>query len=253
MLVFATGCASTSKRPASDRRFVFERDSFAYGNELLWEYEPDPATGKMKTRPRDPRPDYHHYCFVMARAARQFFDFAEFRPELPKAEEAVYRERIREVIRRDPRSNPATRSSIVIPGYAGLREFSREQEALLKELCGGAWESYVQRGHWRMIFPLSRSHQEDMAERLRGELARGILPVIHLVRFPQLTINHAMVVYAAEPVPEGIRFLCYDPNDPARPQEITYRHEERRFDTPRNKYFIGGRVDIYEVYRNWLY
>lgn len=253
LFAFTAGCASTAKRASADRQFDFERDSFAYANELVWEYEPDPATGKMNTRPREPKPDYTHHCFVMARAARQFFDFAEFRPADPKLDEASYRRRIKELIRRDPRSDPARRPPIEFPGYANLREFSREHEALLKELCGGAWESYVQRGHWRIVFPFSDGQQEEMAVRLRRELARGIAPVIHLVRFPQLTINHAVVVYEAVAKDEGVRFLCYDPNDPTRPLEIDYREQDRRFYTPQNDYFIGGRVDVYEVYRNWLY
>jgi len=252
-LACAAGCASTAKRPASDRQFVFERDSFAYANELLWEYEPDPVTGKMNTRPRDPEPAYHHYCFVMARAARQFFDFAEFRPDQPKAEAAVYRKRIREVIGRDPRSDPADRPPIVIPGYANLREFSREHEALLKDLCGGKWESYVQRGHWRMIFPFGDGHQAATVERLQRELDRGIVPVIHVVRFPQLTINHAVVVYRADAGSDGVQFHCYDPNDPEQPCTITFRTRDQRFDMPANDYFIGGHVDVYEVYRNCWY
>ncbi len=253
LLAFTSGCASTTKRAATDRQFVFERDGFAYANELVWEYEPDPATGKMNTRPRDPKPDYTHHCFVMARAARQFFDFAEFRAAEPKVGEATYRKRVKEVIARDPRADPARRPPIVFPGYASLWEFSREHEAVLKELCGSAWESYVQRGHWRVVFPFSDGHQEETAERLQRELARGVAPVIHLVRFPQLTINHAVVVFEAIAKDGGVQFRCYDPNNPERPLEIDYRREDRRFYTPQNDYFVGGRVDVYEVYRNCWY
>lgn len=253
LVAFSTGCASTARRSAADRHFAFERDSFAYANELVWTYEPDPATGKMNTRQREPKPDYTHHCFVMARAARQFHDFAEFRPADPKVDEATYRKLVKAVIRRDPRSDPARREPIVFPGYASLWEFSREHEAMLKELCGSAWESYVQRGHWRVVFPFSDGHQEMMAERLQRELARGVAPVIHLVRFPQLTINHAVVVFEAIPKDGGVQFRCYDPNNPERPLEIDYRRGDRRFFTPQNDYFIGGRVDVYEVYRNCWY
>jgi len=253
LVLISTGCASTAKRAPTDRQFVFERDGFAYANELVWEYEPDPATGKMNTRPREPKPDYTHHCFVMARAARQFFDFAEFRATEPKVNESIYRQRVKEVIGRNPRSDPARRDPVVIPGYPNLRAFSREHEPLLKDLCGSAWESYFQRGHWRVVFPFSDRHQEAMVERLQRELSRGMAPVIHLVRFPQLTINHAVVVYEAAATDEGVRFLGYDPNDPTRPLVIYYRREDRRFYTSQNDYFIGGRVDVYEVYRNWLY
>jgi len=253
VLVLVLGCASTAKRPPSDRAFVFGRDTFAYANELVWDYELDPATGEMTTRPRDPKPAYTHHCFVVARAARQFFDFARFDPAQPKVAPAEYRRLIAAVIARDPRANPARREPVVIPGYANLHTFSRDHEALLKEECGGAWQSYVQRGHWRMIWPLTKAQQQRMAGRLRAELDRGVAPVIHLVRFPQLTINHAVVVYEAVATGTGVEFRCYDPNNPVEPLVITYRNEERRFHTPPNNYFIGGRVNVYEVYRNWLY
>lgn len=253
VLVLVLGCASTASRPPSDRTFVFGRDTFAYANELVWEYEPDATTGAMTTRPREPKPDYTHHCFVVARAARQFFDFARFDPAQPKVTPADYRRLIARVVTRDPRADPSRREPVVIPGYANLHEFSRDHEALLKEECGGAWQSYVQRGHWRLIWPLTPGHQQRMANRLQGELDRGIAPVIHLVRFPQLTINHAVVVFAAVATDMGVEFRCYDPNNPVEPLLITYRNEERRFHTPPNNYFIGGRVDVYEVYRNWWY
>lgn len=253
VLVLSLGCASTAKRLPSDREFTFGRDTFAYANELVWDYEFDPATGELTTRPRDPKPAYTHHCFVVARAARQFFDFARFDPAQPRVAPAEYRRLVAAVIARDPRADPSRREPVVIPGYASLHEFSRDHEALLKGACGGAWQSYVQRGHWRLVWPLTTAQQQRMAGRLRDELDRGIAPVIHLVRFPQLTINHAVVVYEAVETGTGVEFRCYDPNNPVAPLLITYRSEERRFFTPPNNYFRGGRVDVYEVYRNWLY
>lgn len=253
LLVLASGCASISNRQATDRHFEFGRDNFAYANELQWIYEPDPTTGKMKTRPRIPEPKYHQYCFVMSRAARQFYDFARFEPKEPKADEEAYRHLIKEVLSRSPRSNPARRDLVIIPGYADLFDFSRDYESELKDLCGGWWQSYVQRGHWRMVFPFSDAHQAETAARLRNELEKGIAPVVHLVLFPEQTINHGVVVYQEKDVPEGMNFLCYDPNDPSAPLTLTYQKEDSRFHTPQSNYFIGGEVDVYEVYRNWLY
>lgn len=253
ILVLTTGCASTARRQPINHQFELGRDSFSYANELLWEYEPDPLTGKMNTRPRDPKPTYRNYCFVMARAARQFFDFAEFDPTQPQADEPTYAQLIRKVISRDPRSDPSRKPPIVIPGYANLHEFSRAHEAQLKELCGSNWQSFVQRGHWRVVFPFSDGHQAGMAQRLQHELGRGIAPVVHLIRFPEQTINHGVLVYRATETLEGVQLLCYDPNNPEKSLELNYRREDQRFYTPQNSYYIGGRVDVYEVYRNWLY
>ena len=207
----------------------------------------------IKSRPRVPKPEYRHYCFVMARAARVFFDFARFAPEQPRLDAAVYRRLVREVLARNARSDPARREKIVLPGYANLHEFSRDHEALLKAAGGGNWRSFVQRGHWRIIFPFSRNNQAAMAARLRAELARGVAPVIHVVLFPEQTINHALVIYRVTETADGSRFSCYDPNDPGKPLELSYEATGRQFRFPATKYFSGGAVDVNEVYRNWLY
>lgn len=54
------------------RRFEFARDSFAFANELVWEYRFDAVTGKTTFSQRVPPPNYAHRCFVLARSARQF-------------------------------------------------------------------------------------------------------------------------------------------------------------------------------------
>lgn len=253
LLVLASGCASITTRQPTGRHFEFGRDNFAYANELQWVYEPDLEAGKMRTHARVPKPDYHQYCFVMSRAARQFYDFARFDPKLPKTDEATYRRLIDEVLSHDPRSDPAKHKLVVIPGYADLYDFSRDYESDIKDLCGGGWQSYVQRGHWRMLFPFSDAHQAKTVVTLRRELEKGIAPVIHVVLFPAQTINHGVVVYRVEDVPEGVRFWCYDPNNPKTPLQITYQNDDGRFHTPMSNYFFGGEVDVYEVYRNWRY
>ena len=133
------------------------------------------------------------------------------------ADDGIYRRLIREVVSRNPRMPcsggrqtaafqkiglagflpKAATEPIVIPGYANLREFSTAREPLLKAECGGAWHSYVLRSHWRMIFPISRAHQERTAARLLPALRRNFSPIIHLVRFPSLTINHGMILFDA--------------------------------------------------------
>ncbi|HXA95695.1 MAG TPA: hypothetical protein VN323_09050 [Candidatus Dormibacteraeota bacterium] len=60
------------------RRFDFERDAFAFPNELLHEYRFDPATGDTRLARRTPRPHYVLRCFLLAKAARQFLYHARF-------------------------------------------------------------------------------------------------------------------------------------------------------------------------------
>ena len=202
---------------------------------------------------KQPRPDYALRCFVLARAARQFLYHAEFQPGATQLTEAEYRRRIRAVVARNPRVPCAPERRVAFPGYAGLRDFSREWERVLKEDCGGAWRSYVLRSHWRMVFPISRRHQERTRDALTARLEQGVPPIVHLVRFPQLTINHGMTVFAVEPGSQETRFTAYDPNEPAHPVRLTFDHSTRTFTLPPNRYWAGGRLEVIEIYRSWWF
>ena len=245
------GCV-TAQKPAVGRPFIFETDTFAYPNELVWEYRYD-EHGKWVSRPRDPKPTYSHHCFVVAKAAQQFFQNARFDPAQPVADEETYRQLIRRVVGLNPRRVLPASEKIVIPGYPHLRAFSVAQEKLLKAECGGAWQSYFQRGHWRMIFPFSRDNQQEMANRLATQLSRGEPLVIHLVRFPQLTINHAMVLYGVRQAGENLEFTAYDPNLPEKPALLTFDAARRSFFLPANNYYPGGNLDVYQVYHRCNY
>lgn len=234
------------------RRFEFPRDTFAFANELLWEYRFDTANGKTVFRRREPAPDYAHRCFVLVRAARQFLYHARFEAEQKIADAAVYRRLVREVVSRNPRMPCAEDERIVIPGHPSLRDFSAAHEGLLKAECGGAWRSYVLRSHWRMIFPIGRGHQSATAGSLLKAIREGFSPIIHLVKFPALTINHGMILYEASETEDGHEFLGYDPNDPSRPAPLTYNRHTRSFDLPANSYWAGGPLDVIEIYRGWF-
>jgi hypothetical protein len=246
------GCATSTPSASGSRRFIFEQDTFAYANELVWEYHLD-EHGKWTHRSREPKSDYTHHCFVVARSAKQFFQNARFDPAQPKADSATYRRRIRKVVSASPRKRLPEVEKIVIPGYANLRAFSEAQQGLLKTQCGGAWQSYFQRGHWRMIWPFSRNHQCQTAERLLREIKSNATPVVHLVRFPSLTINHAVLLFEVRETADRVEFAAYDPNSPERTATLTYDRARRSFSFPANSYFPGGRVDAYEIYRNWCY
>lgn len=244
---------SGARTDVRDFKFRFERDALAFPNELVWEYRFDPATGKVSTFRNDPPPRYAHRCFVMVRSARQFLYHARFAPERPVVDDATYRDLIRQVVRRSARRPSPAAATIEIPGYPDLRTFSRERADLLREACGAAWESYVLRSHWRMVFPISRLHQQRMADQLVDALTRRPAPIAHLVRFPQLTINHALLLYGRREVPGGIEFEAYDPNVPAEPARLGYDVATRTFSLPRNHYWAGGAVNVIEVYRGWFY
>ena len=244
--------AETSAANPMPRRFDFNRDRFAFANELKWAYHHDAATGQTTFAPREPKPDYSLRCFVLARAARQFLYHALFDTAAPATDERTYRQLIREIVSRNPRVSCPPDRRVVFPGYGGLHAFSAAWEALLKTECGGAWRSYVLRSHWRMVFPISRRHQARTAEQLAAHLREGSSPIIHLVRFPQLTINHGMILFDVDQTRDGLAFDAYDPNDPTQPTRIFYDARQQNFKLPANAYWVGGRLDVIEIYRSWF-
>jgi hypothetical protein len=245
------GCVTTPK-PAAERAFNFQTDTFAYPNELVWEYFYD-AKGKWTSQSRQPKPTYSHHCFVVAKTAHQFFRNVRFDPRQPVADEQTYRRLIRKVVATNPRQSLPASEKIVIPGYPHLRAFSAAQEKVLKAECGGAWQSYFQRGHWRMIFPFGRESQQEMAEQMARRLATGEPLVIHLVCFPELTINHAMVLYEARESEGHLQFEAYDPNQPEKPVQLTFDRTFQSFFLAANNYYPGGLLDVYQVYHRWNY
>jgi hypothetical protein len=234
------------------RRFDFQRDAFDFANELVWEYLFDNATGAVTFRRRQPKPAYTHRCFVLTRAARLFLYHARFEPGQPMVDASVCRRLIRQVLARNPRQPSPESAQVVIPGFASLRDFSRKQEALLKAECGGAWRSYVLRSHWRMVFPISRAHQARTAAALQAALARGDSPIMHLVVFPRLTMNHGMVLFDCRMTRQGLEFDAYDPNSPQAPARLTYAADQQTFRLPANSYWAGGDLDVIEIYRGWF-
>jgi hypothetical protein len=240
------------RSPIAPRRFVFESDSFAFANELLWEYRLSPESGKMKFSPRSPKPDYAHRCFVLVRAARQFLYHARFEAQAKIAEDAMYRRLVHKTVSRNPRRAAKPEDQIVIPGFACLREFSALRPQLLKKECGGAWRSYVLRSHWRMVFPITRDHQQKTAASLAGALREGFSPIVHLVQFPAVTINHGMILFDVADTESGWAFSAYDPNDPRQPAAIMFDKAARQFSLPANAYWAGGPLNIIEIFASWF-
>jgi hypothetical protein len=243
----AGGCAATHQ--GAGRPFEQGRDSFAFANELEWAYTFNEQTGKMDHHARDPQPAFVQRCFPVTIAARKFYYHARFDVSTPRVGAADYQKLAHQVGSRSQRRPSPEAEKIVIPGYANLHEFSRDHETVLKQEIGGKWRSYAQRGNWRMVFPFTRSGQARAAARLAEEVRAQRGPIIHLVTFPSLAINHVILLTGVAKDDGGWRFTAYDPNAPGQPAEIFYHQATRRFEFPRNAYFQGGSVNVYEVYR----
>ncbi len=248
MILTKTNLAATGAR-----RFEFARDSFSFPNELVWEYQLDAATGKRVLTPRNPKPEYAHRCFAMTRIARQFFYHAQFVADQTGTTDETYRQLVRAVLARHPRIPCKPEDRIIIPGFAGLREFSRVHERLLKIECGGAWRSYFLRSHWRMIVPFSRAHQANTAAGLAAALKQNRLPIVHIVKFPSLTINHCIVLFNAVETKRGWEFESYDPNNADEAERLTFDGELRTFFLEPNACWNGGPLNASHIIRSWFF
>lgn len=245
-LLLAGGCASVP--PAeSGPAFVFPEETFAFANELIAVYKPSPD-GRLRMKPREVPAEYGQNCLAMIRAARLFHAHARFAPELPRASQALYQERTEAVLTRNPRKKRPVADPVVIPGYSNLYAFSQGEETLLRIAVDDRLGAYFQRGNWRMINPFTRGHQAQTAEAILSGVRRGEPPVVHVVRFPEIAINHMVLVYAALETPDEIFFQFYDPNYPDDRLQMRYDRSRRSFEFPRNDFFSGGPVRAYEIY-----
>lgn len=197
--------------PVAVPTFSFERDTFAFPN-MIRSRHPDDEPGL-----------YANYCFVLARALRQFAQFVRFDPAASKLDHAGYVERVTQVAARaayDPAPPPAER--IVIPGYANLREFSREQETAVKQGLGGRWLTLFHWTNWRVVLPISDDHQERLALTIIDELRAGRLVQLLVSNFPKPELNHTVVVFESIPKKGAVDFVVWDPNNPDGPGIITF-------------------------------
>jgi hypothetical protein len=247
----AWGCAEHTRLPAGSP-FRFANDTFAFSNETVWEYNIDEATGHATWHRRDPRPPFSLRCGNMARAARQFHLEARFAPDRSPPDEATLGALVSEVLARDPRQTRPSAEPVVIPGYADLRQLTAAHRPLFERELGGALLSHLQRGNWRMIFPFLPGEQRREAEHLADALRRGETPVLHVVRFPALTLNHMVLLFEVEETPEELRFQAYDPNDASAPIVVRWDRGGRTFVFPRTPYFGGGPVKAYGIYDGLL-
>ena len=103
-----------------------------------------------------------------------------------------------------------------------------------------------------MIIPITRAHQTRTAAQLFAALKQNYSPIIHLVNFPSLSINHGMVVFDGVETGRGFEFQAYDPNDPKQPAQLRFDRASQTFFLPANLYWRGGSLNIIEICHSWL-
>jgi hypothetical protein len=100
---------------------------------------------------------------------------------------------------------------------------------------------------------VSGRFQEKMAEKLKYSLQKRGVSLVHLFRFPRITINHGIVLFGFTESEEKIEFNAYDPNLPEHPVKLVYEKKRRVFTFARNIYWGGGMLSVMEIYCDWPY
>jgi hypothetical protein len=250
----AAAAVTVARASAVPSEFRFDRDTFAFANQTVFEYhEGHPSLRRPSTVRRDA---YKRHCFVLCRTAMQFKKFARFDPHSAPLDDTSLAARIGAVTHRQPWADPLPEDQrIVFPGYKDLREMSTARRELVQLSIGHGWPSYFRISNARMIFQQGASYQEGTHAHLNAALARGQVFIGFLTTYPRLSINHSVLVYqrkSVSPNPGVERYLVYDPNHPESPRELTWSARTRAFSYQKDWDFIGGFVRIYQVYGKWL-
>jgi hypothetical protein len=235
---------------AGATEFRFDRDTFAFANQTVFEYhEGHPSLRKPSTVRRDA---YNRHCFVMCRTAMQFKKFARFDPRSTPLDDTTLATRVRAVTNRDPWATPLPDGQrIVFTGYKDLRAMSKARREVMQASIGHGWPSYFRASNMRMVFQQSGTYQKETHDRLNAALARGQVFVVFLTTYPRLSMNHSVLIYKQNgfsPNPGLERYLVYDPNHPESPRELNWSPHARTFSYQKDWDFVGGFVRVYQVY-----
>lgn len=236
-----TAVAPPPPMPVSSARFDLARDRLAFANLVRAE---NPGRTDL----------FANYCIVMARAVSQFFRFARFAPDHSQLPAEAYARLVREVLGIAPWGSPRSEAErVVIPGYAGLHDFSRAHEATIKAAFGSHMPSMMHWRTWRVGFPLGPAHQARVARELAREVAAGRPSPVMITNFPDPDLlNHAVLVYAYRVHSGVVEFLAYDPNDPGNPLAIHFDPSTRGFWVEPLTYSPPGRIRAFRLYASPL-
>jgi hypothetical protein len=229
------------------RPFSFATDTFSFANETVWNY----VNGSVqKESPGARKREYTRHCFVVTRAAVQFWKFARFDPRaqpLPPGELAA---RIRAVTGRSvwlPALPPEKR--IVFPGYADLRAASAAEPGIFQANIGLGWPVYFRAGNMPITLPASHAMEAALNGEIVRDLGANTPTIVWLYLFPSLKINHVVVIFHLRREGNLFHYTVYDPNYAAAPRQLTFDAATRTFSYPPTFYFKGGEVTARAIYR----
>ena len=235
--------------------FRFDRDTFAFANETVYVY-PKGYAEKRRLKPGEKPPAFVLHCFVMSRAAEQFRNFARFEPAQPPPDDRTLARLVHRVTSRGAWRSPLPPDErVVIPGYADLRALSSARPLIVQKNIGLGWTAYLRVGNWRMFpaFLNGSMQQRHTRERVEGCLARNDLFIAYLTTYPNLSVNHAVVIYGRRPATAAgmIHYLVYDPNHPDGPRDMAYDTRKCEFSYQKDWDFVGGKLTVLQTFSYW--
>ena len=95
LLMISVGCASIQPSEGAGRPFNFQQDTFAYANELVFNYKDGVHTADTDSQQHEH--SYTRRCFIMAAGVVQFWKHARFEPQAPPVSDVELARRVRDV------------------------------------------------------------------------------------------------------------------------------------------------------------
>jgi len=234
------------------RPFRYDTDTFAFANETVWNYVNGSAQSES-SRPQTHKRDYTRRCFVVTRAAVQFWKFARFDPRaapLPRDQLAA---RIRDVTERSVWLPALSQNQrVVFPGYASLHAISAADPGIFQANIGLGWPVYFRAGNIPIVAPVYRETEARLNDEIFHDLQLNWPTIVWLYNFPSLNINHVVVVFAGQRARGRFHYQVYDPNYVGAPKKLDYDATTRTFSYQPTFYFKGGAVNARAIYRGVL-
>ena len=232
--------------------FQYATDTFSFANETVWNYvggtvQKEPDHSKTEKR------DYTRRCFVVTRAAVQFWKFAKFEPDLPPLAPDLLPDRIRQVANIDVWQKPLPPGKrIAFPGYANLREISKAHASVFQANIGLGWPVYFRAGNMPIIVPIGRDTEAELNNEIFRDLQMNFPTIVWLYNFPSLNINHVLVIISGQHEGTKFHYKVYDPNYATGPRNLDFDVPTRTFTYQPTFYFKGGPVEARAIYRGVL-
>lgn len=203
--------------------FSVPENSQAFLNYGIWEHSHLPATLQL------------FHCAGMALFARQVFNFGSFDPSLPKVSAQEYHSILSRIFKVPTPTLPCARAKIVIPGYAGFNEMTRqpEIEGIVKNLLGDAIND-IFRPNWNWspldVFGSTHRSRSLIELAIRESVSRDELATIYLT--DGFKTAHSVLAYGYEVLEDRVRYTVYDSNHPDAPEQMDFVFANAKFDHP---------------------